>query len=66
METLFFTPEDIRAYFKSGQLRDEFKRGSAVGVCSVADVLYMTEEHKKSSIQKHENSAKATEVQALN
>ena len=50
METTFFSPLDLLGYFKTKDLREELNDNSSIGVCSIADLLYMTEYHKTGEI----------------
>ncbi len=53
METRFFSPLELSEFFNSGKLESDLEDGDAIGVCSIADVLYLSEEIKKRNLKNY-------------
>ncbi|MCP4150654.1 MAG: hypothetical protein GY757_23105 [bacterium] len=50
MEYRFVPYSELKDFFKKNRLKDDLERGEAVGICSVADVLFITEDKKKGNL----------------
>lgn len=47
----FVSYSELRDYFKKGLLKEDIETLSALGICSIADLLFLTEDHKKKNLK---------------
>jgi hypothetical protein len=51
MENRFVPYSELKEYFTKMQLKDDLKGREVMGICSVADILFITEDYKKSRLR---------------
>jgi len=51
MENRFVPYSELKEYFTKMKLKDDLKGREVMGICSVADILFITEDYKKSSLR---------------
>jgi hypothetical protein len=47
----FVSYSELRDYFKKGLLKQDIETSSTIGICSIADLLYLTEDYKKKNLK---------------
>ncbi|MCP4150076.1 MAG: hypothetical protein GY757_20180 [bacterium] len=51
MDNRFVPDSELKEYFTKKRLRDDLDKCSNMGICSVADVLFITEDYKKGNMK---------------
>ncbi len=61
METHFVSYSELKAYFEKEKLKKDLEENSAMGICSAADLLFITETYKKRTLKPRISIEKAFE-----
>ncbi len=51
METRFVPFAELKRYFEKQELEEDIEEKSNLGICSVGDLLYITEDYKKNTLK---------------
>jgi hypothetical protein len=55
MDVRFVSYSELKTYFEKERLEKDLEEKSKMGICSAADLLFITEDYKKGTLTPHDN-----------